>query len=216
MRIPSNTARETYFYIKGEPHKLYLLEPPTEEEFKVLKCVAQGKRNKEIAQELYKTVDTVKSQVRSLLHRCYVDSREGLVIAYSLLFQGGKELLEPPSEDKKQLLNILSIQEQAVAGFMIDPFHFALPLFDAMEAFNGAEVFSRMNKIVVFEYPTNADIARFMILSPNTIKTHVSGVLNKLCVDSRDEAIFKYRRSWVDLYGGLEAAKEKIEKHSTN
>ncbi len=58
------------------------VEPPhdllcelTQRETEVLRLIAQGKRNKEIADQLYLTEKTVKNYISSILHKLQVNSR---------------------------------------------------------------------------------------------------------------------------------------------
>ena len=41
---------------------------------------------------------------------------------------------------------------------------------------------------LIVEGKSNAEIAQALYLSPNTIKTHVRGIMNKLSVDDRVQA----------------------------
>ena len=55
---------------------------------------------------------------------------------------------------------------------------------------NSANLSSRELDVLklLVEGKTNTEIAKDLFLSPNTIKTHVKGIMNKLAVDDRVKA----------------------------
>ena len=56
-----------------------LIEPLTEREIEVLSCVALGRSNKEVAQELTLAVNTVKKHLRNIYGKLGVRSRTSAV-----------------------------------------------------------------------------------------------------------------------------------------
>mgnify|MGYP006429830715 CR=1 FL=1 len=51
---------------------------------------------------------------------------------------------------------------------------------------------------LIVEGKSNNEIAKALYLSPNTIKTHVRGIMNKLAVDDRVQAaVMALRSGWV-------------------
>ena len=54
--------------------------PLTSRELEIAKCVGEGKTNKEIAQELYLTIGTVKNHISVILHKLELRDRTQLAI----------------------------------------------------------------------------------------------------------------------------------------
>lgn len=51
---------------------------------------------------------------------------------------------------------------------------------------------------LIVEGKSNNEIAKALYLSPNTIKTHVRGIMNKLAVDDRVQAaVMALRLGWI-------------------
>jgi len=61
---------------KGQREKLNLL---TSKELDILKCIARGLRNQEIADELYNSELTIKKHISNMLHKMNVRNRLSLV-----------------------------------------------------------------------------------------------------------------------------------------
>lgn len=76
-KIPHNEVFEKW--LSSHPTKIYP-RPVTNREFEVLKLVAQGKSNTEIAQDLVISIHTAKAHVSSLLEKMEVEDRVQLVV----------------------------------------------------------------------------------------------------------------------------------------
>lgn len=68
-------------FLMGEIRNPELLEPLTERETEVLRWLAQGESNKEIARHLQVVEDTVKTHVRHILSKLGVQSRTQAVLS---------------------------------------------------------------------------------------------------------------------------------------
>lgn len=68
-------------FLMGEIRGSTLLEPLTERETEVLRLLAQGESNKEIARHLHVVEDTVKTHVRHILSKLGVQSRTQAVLS---------------------------------------------------------------------------------------------------------------------------------------
>jgi DNA-binding CsgD family transcriptional regulator len=91
--LPENGATATFLYQPGEdPNFQHLAELLTKQEIRVLELVAQGLENKEIAECLTVSVDTVKSHLKRIFCKMQVTSRSQLL---SRLFYGPSRTSAP-------------------------------------------------------------------------------------------------------------------------